>query len=237
MKLPSLQTKEDLLTLGQYFTRSKLRPKKSRQSRKPRSASSNIDYKEKSPPSDIEKKPKNKRIKPKPPACGPSESRIQSQTVSTEQPSIRLPPVEKPVSNEPDGEEIPTNLDTPQQFRADLDTKVKPKVGEFKTQAFILKKRKRQCTYGCKFCAETLSSAHLLTVHHWEKHEILYCDICTKAFNNLTSLVLHKYQHRVHRYVCACGASFAFSSQLHTHSAVQTACNISLHLPKLPAFI
>ena len=55
VKLPSLQTKEDLLTLGQYFTRSKLRPKKSRQS-----ASSNIDYEEKSPPSDSEKKPKNK---------------------------------------------------------------------------------------------------------------------------------------------------------------------------------
>ena len=36
VKLLSLQTKEDLLTLGQYFTRSKLRPKKSRQSRKPR---------------------------------------------------------------------------------------------------------------------------------------------------------------------------------------------------------
>ena len=60
VKLPSLQTKEDLLTLGQYFTRSKLRPKNSRQSRKPRSASSNIDYEEKSLPSDSEKKPKNK---------------------------------------------------------------------------------------------------------------------------------------------------------------------------------
>ena len=60
VKLPSLQTKEDLLTLGQYFTRSKLRPKNSRQSRKPRSASSNIDYEEKSQPSDSEKKPKNK---------------------------------------------------------------------------------------------------------------------------------------------------------------------------------
>ena len=60
VKLPSLRTKEDVLTLGQYFTRSKLRPKKSRQSRKPRSASSNIDYEEKSLPSDSEKKPKNK---------------------------------------------------------------------------------------------------------------------------------------------------------------------------------
>ena len=102
----------------------------------------------------------------------------------------------------------------------DPDTKVKSKVGKFETQAFTLKKRKRQCTYGCKLCAEMLSSAHLLTVHHREKHEILYCDICTKAFNNPTSLVHHKYQHREHRYVCVCGASFAFSSQLHMHSVV-----------------
>ena len=102
----------------------------------------------------------------------------------------------------------------------DLDTKVKSKAGEFETQAFTLKKRKRQCTYGCKLCTETLSSAHMLTVHHREKHEILYCDICTKAFNNLTSLVRHKYQNREHRYVCECGVSFALSSQLRTHSVV-----------------
>ena len=57
----------------------------------------------------------------------------------------------------------------------------------------------------------------------WHSKSMLnyvYCDLCTKAFNNLTSLVCHKYQHREHRYVCACGASFAFSSQLHTHSVV-----------------
>ena len=121
---------------------------------------------------------------------------------------------------EPDQEETPTNLDTPKRSGADPDTKVKTKAGKFETQAFTLKKRKRQCTYGCRLCAETLSSAHLLTVHHREKHKILYCDICTKTFNNPTSLVHHKYQHREHRYVCACGASFTFSSQLHMHSVV-----------------
>ena len=35
VKLPTLQIEQDLITLGQYFTRSKLRPKKSRQGRKP----------------------------------------------------------------------------------------------------------------------------------------------------------------------------------------------------------
>ena len=220
VKLPSLQTKEDLLSLGQYFTRSKLRPKKSRQNRKPRRARSNIDYEEKSPLRDSEKKSKNKRLKPKPPACGPSESRIRSQSVPTVQPSVRLPPAEKPDSEEPDREETLTNLDTPKRSGADPDTKIKTKAGKIETQTFTLKKRKRQRTYGCKLCVATLSSAHLLTVHHREEHEILYCDICTKAFNNPTSLVRHKYQHREHRYVCACGASFAFSSQLQTHAVV-----------------
>ena len=60
----------------------------------------------------------------------------------------------------------------------------------------------------------------MLTVHHQQKHGILYCDECTKAFNNPTSLLRHKYQHKDLRFHCACGASFAFSSQLQTHSVV-----------------
>ena len=95
VKLPSLQTEKDLLTLGQYFARSKLRPRKSRQSRKPRSASYNIDYEEKSQPNDSENKPKTRSLKPKPPAGGTSESRIRSQSAPTVQPSVRLPPAEK----------------------------------------------------------------------------------------------------------------------------------------------
>ena len=220
VKLPTLQTEEDLLTLGQYFARSKLRPRRSRQSRKLRSASSNIDYEERSQPSDNENKPKNRRLKPKPPARGPSESRIRSQSAPTVQPSVRLPPAEKPDAEETDQEETPSKVDTSKRSGVDPDTKTKSKAGKFETQSFTLKKRKRKRTYGCKLCDEMLSSAHLLTVHHRENHEILYCDICTKAFNNPTSLVCHKYQHREHKYKCACGASFTFSSQLHTHSVV-----------------
>ena len=112
VKLPSLQTEKDLLTLGQYFARSKLRPRKSRHSRKPRSASSNIDYEERSQPSDSENKPKTRRLKPKPPAGRPSESRIRSQSAPTVQPSVRLPPAEKPEAEEPDWEKTPSKLDT-----------------------------------------------------------------------------------------------------------------------------
>ena len=65
-----------------------------------------------------------------------------------------------------------------------------------------------------------MDSAHLLTIHHHATHGILYCETCNKAFNNPTSLVRHSYQHKPLRFHCACGASFAFASQLQTHSVV-----------------
>ena len=46
VKLPTLQTTQDLLALGDYFTRLKTKPKKHRRGRRPRSASTDIDYKE-----------------------------------------------------------------------------------------------------------------------------------------------------------------------------------------------
>ena len=73
-----------------------------------------------------------------------------------------------------------------------------------------------------------LDSAHLLTVHHQQKHGILYSEDCNKAFNNPTSLVCHQYQHRELRFHCACGASFPFSSQLQMHSVV-LCCHASHH--------
>ena len=100
--------------------------------------------------------------------------------------------------------------------------------GSFATCSFMLKKTKRHRKYGCKLCAEVLDSAHLLTIHHWESHGILYCEVCNKALSNPTSLVRHSYQHRPLQYHCACGTSFAFSSQLQTHSVVHR-CHASHH--------
>ena len=58
VKLPTLQTSQDLIALGEYFTRSKLKPKKHRKNRLPRNASTNIDYNEYTPSSGADKKPK-----------------------------------------------------------------------------------------------------------------------------------------------------------------------------------
>ena len=63
VKLPTLQTTQDLITLGDYFTHSKNKPKKPRQGRRPRCASMDIDYSKSTPPSKVPKREKPKRNK------------------------------------------------------------------------------------------------------------------------------------------------------------------------------
>ena len=88
MKLPTLQTNQDLLSLGEYFTWSKLRPKQHRRSRWPRIANTDIDYSEHTPSSDTDKKPKPNRSKNTPPADGPTAARVRTQSTTTETPVV-----------------------------------------------------------------------------------------------------------------------------------------------------
>ena len=218
VKLPTLQTKQDLLDLGEYFTRSKNKPKKIRKSKRPRSVNTNIDYEEDASSGDWTRNKKPKKSKLVPPADGPTAARVRAQTTKTRIPSTRLPALEidttvdqitKPV------QEQPQPVENDQKDISTSKTK-----GSFTTRSFVLKKKKRHRKYGCKMCKEVVDSAHLLTIHHRTKHGILYCETCNRAFNNPTSLVRHSYQHNPLRFHCACGVSFAFSSQLLTHSVV-----------------
>ena len=83
VKLPTLQTSQDLIALGEYFTRSKLKPKQHRKNRQPCNASTDIDYNEDTPTSDADKNHKPKRTKNKLPADGPTASRVRAQSTST----------------------------------------------------------------------------------------------------------------------------------------------------------
>ena len=173
-----------------------------------------------------------KQSKPRtfsPPADGPSQSRIALQDNLTVAPDVRLPPAETgdKDKSEPSPAELPSvtiNTLNPVQPKPRHRQRVR---GTFATKSFILKKIKRKRNYGCKLCEAVLSSAHLLTIHHQEKHGILYCETCNKAFNNPTSHVRHKYQHCELRFQCNCGAAFAFASQLQTHSVVH--CRHAAH--------
>ena len=217
VKLPTLQTNQDLIALGEHFTRSKLKTKKRQKNRRPRDASTNIDYYEDTPSSGDNKKPKRKRINNKPPADGLSASRMGAQLASTGTPAVRLPPLETDKTTDPQEDNSARVSIAPIKVSRPEDEPSRGK-GTFATRSFTLKKTKRHRKYRCKLCIEVLDSAHLLTVHHQQKHGILYCDECNKAFNNPTSLVRHKYQHKELRFHCNCGASFAFHSQLQTHS-------------------
>ena len=135
----------------------------------------------------------------------------------------------------PPAELSSVTINTPNPVQSKPKPKQKAK-GTFATKSFILKKVKRKRNYGCKLCDAVLSSAHQLTVHHQEKHGILYCETCNKAFNNPTSLVRHKYQHCELRFHCNCGVAFAFATSNPLRGTLQ-ACHTPLCLPQMWAII
>ena len=90
--------------------------------------------------------------------------------------------------------------------------------GDFKTQRFGLKHSKKSRKFGCMMCGKVCDSIHELSVHHQQSHNILYCDVCTKAFNNPASLARHKYVHQESKFQCEdCHQSFPFESTLKSH--------------------
>ena len=90
--------------------------------------------------------------------------------------------------------------------------------GDFKTQRFNLKCSKKPRKFRCKMCDKVCDSIHELSVHHQQSHNILYCDMCTKAFNNPASLACHKYVHQEPKFQCEdCDQSFPFESSLKSH--------------------
>ena len=74
--------------------------------------------------------------------------------------------------------------------------------GDFKTQRFTLKHSKKPRKFGCKMCDKVCDSIHELSLHHQQSHNISYCDVCTKAFNNPALLAHHKYVHQEAKFQC-----------------------------------
>ena len=72
--------------------------------------------------------------------------------------------------------------------------------------------------YGCRMCEVRVDTAQELKTHHISTHGIMYCKLCTKAFNNQLSLTRHEYEHKNRPFVCnVCGEDFPFESQHNTH--------------------
>ena len=90
--------------------------------------------------------------------------------------------------------------------------------GSLTTQSFGIKKNKKTQKFGCKLCDCICDSIKELTKHHQQTHNILYCETCSKAFNNPALLARHQYLHKDLKHKCDdCDKSFAFESTLQTH--------------------
>ena len=206
-----------------YHTRSRCKPKPKPVMRHPRAAQICDSYIESDLNSDDE--PKKKKPKAIPTSDGPSVERIEAQNRQFEAPKQRvLPstsfnsvPSSSSSSDTPITEPDPESDDT--EVYEPSDNEDVPK-GKFKISTRTLK-RGKNCK--CKYCDFVCSTANELSDHHTQKHRILYCNVCNKAFNNATSYSRHLKSHTERGHQCGiCKKAFAYASQLTTHQSVHS---------------
>ena len=166
---------------------------------------------------------------------GPSAARVTAQRARSTHPLRRLPPLPSKNSDVKEGPVDTLNVPLPPkrpEGRTDDTVPLRTK-GTFKTESHTLQKKHVIRNYKCRMCTFKCSSARDLKIHHQEKHGIIYCKICKKAFNNPLSLLRHGYIHKEKRFVCKmCGESFNFNSELNTHQITHQRC--SKHLCAYP---
>ena len=215
---PDHDPSSDLPT-GAHFTRSRSKKNPARVSRIPRKASEGKQYEEEA--DSVNEPPKKKRMKIMRNAPGPSTARVTAQKIKSSHPIRRLPPL--PPKNSHTMKETSDELNVPpppKPLPANItdDTVPLRTKGTFKTESHTLRKTHVTRTYMCRMCTFKCTSARDLTLHHQEKHGIIYCKICNKAFNNPHSLLRHGYSHKEKRFKCTtCEESFNFNSELVTH--------------------
>ena len=158
--------------------------------------------------SDSGSSPSAKRKRNSRPKREPSSSCIKADSFSTKSPSVQ--PLHRSThtanSQSPSTNQMPTTSGISNMTSSPVSTAVSSDAGKiskgtFTTQSFHLKKRKKIRKIGCKLCNTVCNSNKELTQHHQLKHNILYCDECSKAFNKCMD----------------CDEEFAFESKLKTH--------------------
>ena len=224
----SSKTHDNDSSSRKHLTRSSTRTKPERINRMPRKVSKNIHYTEKESSDDDKKQlRKASRPKSKPATEGPSITRIRSQKTRSKHPNRRLPPVPAP-SNGGDTEDqnidppTTSSLPVPKRKPSSRSKRTVPKIrGVFETKEHSLKKTVKTRKYRCRMCKTGVNSAKELLDHHINKHGIVYCPVCQKAFNNPLSLECHKYMHKEKRFMCStCNEGFQFMSQLRLHKVI-----------------
>ena len=218
---PTVETVET--SQATHFTRSCAKPKPDRITRHPRTANQHIDYSNLETAEEDSQSPTSKCQWFGRPQREPSNSWIKSDSFTTKQPVVRpLHRSSRLTSSLAASEPISAAATSPTKPVPKLPTPSTSKdgasQGTFKTQSYGLKKSKKVRKFGCQMCDVVCASTKELIKHHQCKHNILYCDVCSKAFNNPSSLVGHQYSDKELRFKCDdCDQHFAFESNLQTH--------------------
>ena len=192
-------------------------------SRQPRSVNKVVDYSDMVSDDNKSLSPPRKKQCHNRPRREPSKSRIKSDSFTTKQPvniPLRRSPriSATPVTSSPNPRKTPSPTNPEINTLVSSSNKKSTRKGTFETQSFHLKRSKRACRFSCKLCTVVCASTKELIQHHQQKHNILYCDACSKAFNNPSSLARHKYTHKELKFKCSdYDQQFAFESNLQTH--------------------
>ena len=205
------------------FTRLRTKPKPDRTTRHPRSANQHVNYTNLETADEESQSPTPKHKRFNRPQREPSSSQIKSDSFTTKQTVVRPLHRSSRLTTSPDASK-------PNSVAATTLAKPVPKLptpststdgaskGTFKTQSYGLKKSKKTRKFSCRMCDVVCASMKELIQHHQQKHDILYCDVCSKAFNNPSLLARHQYSHKESRFKCDdCDQHFAFESNLQTH--------------------
>ena len=227
--VPERNVCSTILEAGRPHTRSRCAPKPPRVSRHPRSANKSVHYLESEMSSDDETG--NNKAKSSQPGSGPSEDRIRAQTTRSDYPKQRPLTLQSytPVAS---ANEEQSDADTELYYASgnnssDDETLDVPK-GAFKITTKSLKKPKN---YKCLFCDKVCDDSKTLSAHKQNCDKMMYCTVCSRAFNNQTTYKRHVCSHSKEGVACdVCGKQFAYQSQLTTHSTVHS--NVRLFCSK-----
>ena len=183
---------------------------------------------------DEPKRNKVNKVRPKPDGPSAAVRNAHEQIQNKRQKNFETKPVPKfPVRTPHSAVETPVSLgisvpvemnvnndsDTETYVNTESDTENrKPQNGTLvmKTVGIVRRKKKRKVR--CKICGNSCKDVKGLNDHHRDKHDIVFCPDCNKAFSTRSSLDKHMYVHKSLDYVCdKCGKSYPFESRLNQH--------------------
>ena len=144
----------------------------------------------------------NKKVKSSQLGSGPSEGHIHAQTSRSDYPKQRPLTLlsDTPVtSTNEEQSDADTELYSVSENNSSDDDNLDVPKGTFNITTKSLKKPK---TYKCMFCDKVCDDSKSLSAHRQKCHKIMYCSVCSRAFNNQTTSKRHVRSHSKEGVAC-----------------------------------